>query len=546
MAMKAGAEMAGAGIGKSARRRILGAAGALLFVLAACMTDKGAKGNGTELQVYLPARFRGVDSILICLEDSLGFPYDTLWNGPGPGDSILSASTRKAVIPSDRVSLELAGGSDRSPIRYMLPDSGVIGLPSRASFEPVVPGLTPDVLNDTVFEFSWSGGDSADLATSWRLRLGAGDSLPIFRTGLHGYHVRVDGLAWGMSYRWLVERWDGERLSQGPVRDFGIRQESPRYLDYGTKPIIFPIGFHKIIPYKAYRGGLAGFSVSPKLPEGISLDTNEGFFEGMAREKSAPADYLIKAENAFGACSTMVRLLADSVPAAEEGLVAYWDFEDGSGDTLRDRSGNGHDGIIRGGEWINGIRGGGLWFNGSTSRVTVPFDTAFNLPVYTLEAWIRTVKTDGDQAIIDRVLPDGTQWNYRMLIPGRDWILNGVELPKGVVEADVKNNFASSIEEMVLGKTYIPNGRWRHIVVTNRSRLITIYVDGKKDTARVAGPAPVTTTRREILLGDGDYSPVDFKFQGAMDEVRIYGYALDSVEVRRRFESFPPVPVIGP
>ena len=38
----------------------------------------------------------------------------------------------------------------------------------------------------------------------------------------------------------------------------------------------------------------------------------------------------------------------------EEGLVARYDFGEGSGTTLADKSGNGYDGKIVGGQWMKG------------------------------------------------------------------------------------------------------------------------------------------------------------------------------------------------
>src|SRR5690606_11509347 len=54
-----------------------------------------------------------------------------------------------------------------------------------------------------------------------------------------------------------------------------------------------------------------------------------------------------------------------------KGLVAYWDFEDGSGNTLTDRSGNGFHGTLvsmEAGDWFAGrIGASALNFNGTTS-----------------------------------------------------------------------------------------------------------------------------------------------------------------------------------
>ena len=54
-------------------------------------------------------------------------------------------------------------------------------------------------------------------------------------------------------------------------------------------------------------------------------------------------------------------------------LVAHWKFDDGSGGTARDSSGNGYDGTLFGDpQWITGHSGGGLDFDGSGDYVDLP------------------------------------------------------------------------------------------------------------------------------------------------------------------------------
>ena len=43
-----------------------------------------------------------------------------------------------------------------------------------------------------------------------------------------------------------------------------------------------------------------------------------------------------------------------SARAAEDGLVAYWDFNEGDGLELHDKSGNKNDGNIYGASWVKG------------------------------------------------------------------------------------------------------------------------------------------------------------------------------------------------
>ena len=61
-------------------------------------------------------------------------------------------------------------------------------------------------------------------------------------------------------------------------------------------------------------------------------------------------------------------------PVAQAGLVAYWDFEEGTGSTATDKTGNGHDGTLQSmeeGDWVAGRAEGttALNFDGSNNYI---------------------------------------------------------------------------------------------------------------------------------------------------------------------------------
>ena len=59
--------------------------------------------------------------------------------------------------------------------------------------------------------------------------------------------------------------------------------------------------------------------------------------------------------------------------AAPSGLVAAFGFNEGSGTSVTDASGNGNTGTVSGATWVTtGKYGGALQFNGSSARVNVP------------------------------------------------------------------------------------------------------------------------------------------------------------------------------
>ncbi|HHW09309.1 MAG TPA: LamG domain-containing protein [Firmicutes bacterium] len=46
------------------------------------------------------------------------------------------------------------------------------------------------------------------------------------------------------------------------------------------------------------------------------------------------------------------QMMSTRLTGKEEGLIGYWDFSEGSGPFLHDKSGNGNDGIISNAEWV--------------------------------------------------------------------------------------------------------------------------------------------------------------------------------------------------
>ena len=74
--------------------------------------------------------------------------------------------------------------------------------------------------------------------------------------------------------------------------------------------------------------------------------------------------------------------------AAPTGLVAAYGFDEGSGTTVADASGNGHTGTITGATWAaTGKYGKALQFNGTSALVTVPDAASLHLSSgMTLEA----------------------------------------------------------------------------------------------------------------------------------------------------------------
>ena len=70
------------------------------------------------------------------------------------------------------------------------------------------------------------------------------------------------------------------------------------------------------------------------------------------------------------------------------GLVGWWRFDEGTGTTAGDSSGNGNIGTISGASWVDGKFGKALSFDGTNDYVTVPYSSSLNSPK-TFITWIK-------------------------------------------------------------------------------------------------------------------------------------------------------------
>ena len=86
----------------------------------------------------------------------------------------------------------------------------------------------------------------------------------------------------------------------------------------------------------------------------------------------------------------------------EKGLVGYWSFDEGQGQTVRDASGLNHHGRIKGGaKWVGGRHRAALSFNGADAMVELADPEGLNLAGdLTFMAWVQTSSDDGRDRLI--------------------------------------------------------------------------------------------------------------------------------------------------
>lgn len=212
-------------------------------------------------------------------------------------------------------------------------------------------------------------------------------------------------------------------------------------------------------------------------------------------------------------------------------IVGNWKFDEGSGDTAFDYSGNGNDGIIYGAAWTSGKLNGGLRFDGLDDKLIVPDSDILDIGTFdlTLMAWIKpeTEQTQSYIQIIGKNAGYGTG-GYNMVISRDencklrfliDWLSDRVVA-----------TFPSSPN--------LCDDMWHHVaVVFDRDADATGYVDGSNIGAIsiVASDGQSISNNRNIWMGDFELAPN--RFNGSMDEVRIYSRALSGAEIESLYNS---------
>ena len=198
------------------------------------------------------------------------------------------------------------------------------------------------------------------------------------------------------------------------------------------------------------------------------------------------------------------------------GLVAAYNFDQGSGTTLTDLSGSGNNGIISGATWTAGRSGGGaLSFNGSTSIVTIANAASLQLTTgMTLEAWVRPAALNDWEAILYKPR-SATGLTYALY--GTD---GASRPPSGYVGL-------GSTESSVVGPSQLALNGWSHLALTYDGATETLYVNGIA-VSSVSVIGSMQNSTGALTLGNDNLGEA---FAGLIDDVRIYSRALTPTEI---------------
>jgi len=210
---------------------------------------------------------------------------------------------------------------------------------------------------------------------------------------------------------------------------------------------------------------------------------------------------------------TSVTCSPDCTSPAQE-LVAHYTFDENSGTVAHDSSGNNNDGTISGATWATGHSGSALSFDGVDDSVIVIDSSSLNPDYITISMWFRPDALVDNTGLIAK--GDSANRQYWM------WVYRG--------------NLSYEIDE---GGNYnyiysLNANQWHHLSLTYDGANVITYIDGNEVNRRAQATGTILADSDSLSIGR---LPGVVSFDGIIDEVRIYNYALTESEILDLFNS---------
>lgn len=208
------------------------------------------------------------------------------------------------------------------------------------------------------------------------------------------------------------------------------------------------------------------------------------------------------------------------------GLLAYYRFDETSGTTAADSSGNGQTASLSGGATFSaGIQGNAVTLNGTSQYVSVPSGLLSNAASFSVSAWVKLTSSPTWCRLFD--FGSGTT-AYMFLSPNSGSATTRFAITSAGLGQEQQVNTTSPL----------PTGSWEHVVVTLSGSTATLYLQGvsvAQNTSMTLTPTSLGSTP-QTWIGRSQYGS-DPYLNGQIDNFRVYGRALTPSEVRELYSA---------
>lgn len=205
------------------------------------------------------------------------------------------------------------------------------------------------------------------------------------------------------------------------------------------------------------------------------------------------------------------------------GLAAWWKLDETKGAKAEDATGHEFAGNVTGRvKWApdQGRIGGALEFDGKTTFVNCGRAPDFDFrDGMTVAAWVKVREFNKTwQAIVTK---GDTAWRLQRQ---QDTGLVTFSFNTGDSVESGDQNLVSLVT-----KRRVDDGQWHHLVGLSDGRRAALYLDGELEDS--ADAKPIAQNSAPVMIGCISIA-YERRFNGWMDDVRLYGYGLSEAEVK--------------
>ena len=211
-------------------------------------------------------------------------------------------------------------------------------------------------------------------------------------------------------------------------------------------------------------------------------------------------------------------------------LVSYWKFDEGSGTTTTDASGNNNTGtLVNSPIWVNGQVGKGLEFDGIDDYVDCGSNSILNITSsITICAWVYVKADTAYYSIAGK---------HEGLAPSYGWALR-----RGDTNDNVEWRISTDGSNWIGGETAFGScqiNTWYHLAATSDGHMMRVYINGVE---HIGGNFPYTfsicassinVSTNNLMIGNAG----GLSMRGIIDEVKIYNHVLSAGEILTEYYS---------
>jgi hypothetical protein len=206
-----------------------------------------------------------------------------------------------------------------------------------------------------------------------------------------------------------------------------------------------------------------------------------------------------------------------------DGLVLYYTMDSLDGSTLLDNSGNNYHGTIYGATSTTGINGNALSFDGSNSRISnINSDGLGDISsTFSISVWTKgTIKSGDFSYIIHRGITYSISDSVYCIITNNT----------GYFCFPINGSY-------VVGATTVlqDSNSWYFLTLTFNNGAVKGFINGNLSVS-YSNSITNTIVGTKLTIGDSTVTNSTRKYNGLIDEVRLYNRALSAAEVKQLYK----------